>query len=350
MIKQRNIRIGMALLLAGSMSGCAGWGSSNQANLNDSTEARLVEAQQSLDDSKNPGGINGAFSDAKQAVSDAFTIEPRVIKAPDPLALSNQPNEIGADVFLTAGAFFETQGQLDRAKQQYERALQNDPNQIMALVSLARLTDRMGNSVEAEAIYGRALAAHPDSALVHNDLGLYHARKGQPEKAAVELEQAARFDGSNLRYGNNYATVLVELGQYEQAFAQLSTTSSPAEAHYNLGFLLHRNDQPQLARQHFAEAARLNPNLQQAHAMLARLAAEEQQQAQAYHAANQYQAAPAQQPGASPAMHQPQWSPAPGGDTSPASQQYQPQGERGQPASYTAGRPSVQQLPPVNQR
>lgn len=358
MTRNRTLRFGVAVLLAGTMSGCTSTfpfsSASREPDIAESSEARMAEAQKSLEAyksqqrssgsqvagaEKSSGGIMGSLSSATQSVQDAFTFQPRVNQAPDPLALSNKPAKIGADVFLTAGAFFEGQGQLDRARQQYERALESEPNHVVALVSLARLSDREGNSVEAEAIYQRALAAHPQSGLAHNDLGLFHARKGHPQQAAAELQRAVECEPENMRYGNNLATVLVELGQYEPAFAQLRKTSQPAEAHYNLGFLLHRNGQDRLAAQHFTEAVRLNPGLQPAQDMLARLNSQQQQQAQAYRAAEQYQSAPAGYQGQAPVNPQPQWNSSPAG---PPNQPY------GTP-TYTATRPGVQQLPPVQQ-
>ena len=370
MIKHTTTRFGIAVVLAGSLSGCASnWPfstASQEPEFPDTTEARLVEAQKSLDQYKaqhgagspspeNSGGISGALGSATQAVQDAFTIEPRKGKSPDPLALSNKPKKIGADVFLTAGAFFEGQGQMEKAREQYQRVLQDDADHLLALVSMARLSDRMGNSGEAESFYKRAIAAHPQSALAYNDLGLFYARKHQPQQGVAALAKATALEDSNLRYSNNYAALLVEVGQYDRAFEQLRNSSTPAEAHYNLGFLLHRNNQDQLAQQHFGEALRLNPQMEQAQAMLARLNSQghqAQRQAQAYQAAESYQAVPsgyqADAPRPGPAS---QYTPAPQRSVSPSpAQEYVPYGGAPGQQAYTAGNQPLQHLPPVNQR
>ena len=333
MIKHKKNRLGMTLLLAAASTGCAGWPGQTASTDDsfDSTEQRLVEAQKQIDAYKEkqqsasygPGYANKSEPSFMGSIQEAFTPEPTVNKPADPVALANKPNQIGADVFLTAGAFFDSQGQLDRAKGQYERALTAEPNNLLALVSLARLADKRGNAVEAETIYNRAIAAHPTSALAYNDLGLFHARKGQTEKAVAALGSAASLEPENVRYNNNFATLLVEAGQYDKALAQLSKTSGPAEAHYNLGFLLHRNQQDQLAVHHLNEALRLNPRLQQAHVMLAKLQSTSQAQAQA-----------------APAQYQPQALVTP-------SQEYVPYGGSREASVYTANQPSVRQLPPV---
>jgi hypothetical protein len=72
-------------------------------------------------------------------------------------------------------------------------------------------------------------------------------------------------------YRNNLATVLVEAGRPNEAFAQLAATSEPAVAHYNLGYLLHQRGQSQPAADHLQRALLLNPSLSPASQLLAEI-------------------------------------------------------------------------------
>jgi Tfp pilus assembly protein PilF len=163
----------------------------------------------------------------------------------------------------------ENQSKFPEAEQQYEKALKASPNDLNALVGLARLHDRQGQSVKAVQFYERAVKSHGKDALVYNDLGLYYARQKQLDKSIQYLAKAVDLQPDNARYRNNLATVLVESGRTGEALAQLSRANSEAVAHYNVGFLLHKRGQQNEAVQHLQQAIALDPDLTPAREMLA---------------------------------------------------------------------------------
>lgn len=215
--------------------------------------------------------VTGALKKATATVAGALTIKPRVDKAADPLSLDNMPKKIGVDLCYQAGRMAEANGNPAAAIKQYERGLEDTPNHLPTLISLARLYDRQDQFDKAEAMYQRALEAEPDNALAHNDLGLCLARHNRPEPALAALRQAVKLEPNRKLYRNNLATVLVDLGRIDDAWTELTVVHPPAVAHYNLGYLLYHAGNVPRARQEFTQAKQADASLAAADQMLRQL-------------------------------------------------------------------------------
>jgi Flp pilus assembly protein TadD len=133
------------------------------------------------------------------------------------------------------------------------------------------LYDRQGESSKAVETYRRALKAHPNSALVYNDLGLCYARQESHDQAAQYLTKAVDLDPDNARYRNNLATVLVAAGDTNGAVRQLAAANSEAVAHYNVACLLQMQGRPDEAVQHLHLSLERNPNLAEARQLLTQM-------------------------------------------------------------------------------
>lgn len=132
--------------------------------------------------------------------------------------------------------------------------------------------DRLGTLGEAERLYRLAMEADPSSAAAVNDLALCLARQGQLDSSAVTFLQAISMRPEKPLYRNNIATVLVEMGLYDDAKSHLVAAYPPATASYNLGHLLVNRGMQQEAINAFQESLAYDPNLAAAHDMLASLA------------------------------------------------------------------------------
>ena len=214
--------------------------------------------------------ITKAWKSTSNSVASALTIKPKTDPADDPTSLNN-PATVSASTHLATGRLLESRQDFVRAQKEYEKAIELEPKNLMALVSLARLHDRQGSPDQAIATYQKALQAHPKSALVHNDLGLCYARKRDLPSAVSMLHKAVEIEPGKANYRNNLATVLVESGRTEEALKHLLAVHAPAEAHYNLAFLLNHRGQADMARRHLAQAVSLDPAFAPAQQMLAQL-------------------------------------------------------------------------------
>jgi tetratricopeptide (TPR) repeat protein len=206
------------------------------------------------------------------AVGGAFAGRPQDGAVDDPLRLDNQPKKVGPEVYVAAGRLLENQGKYAEAEGQYNKALSMAPNDVSAMVGLARLYDRQGHPAKAIELYHRALKADPASAMAYNDLGLCHARQRQVDKSLMALGKAVQLQPDNAKYRNNLATVLVDAGRTDEALRELSMLGSPAVAHYNIGYLLHKKGNTPEALRHFQQALALDPALTPAQDMLTELA------------------------------------------------------------------------------
>lgn len=204
--------------------------------------------------------------------TEKLAIKPKVIPAKDQTSLSTEPVQLSAEVFIRAARIHEGRGNFAEAKDQYQKAIEHEPKSTTAIIGLARLHDRQQEFAEAEQRYRQAAQMEPNSALVWNDLGLCFARQKRSDEAIEMLERAIKLQPHNKMYRNNLATVLVEVGRTDTAWAHLTAVNEPAVAHFNMGFLLHKQQQNDVAAQHLQMALQADPSLAAAQKLLASIA------------------------------------------------------------------------------
>jgi Flp pilus assembly protein TadD len=138
-----------------------------------------------------------------------------------------------------------------------------------ALLKEALALHQAGRVREAEDIYRRILAAHPEHPKANHFYGVTALQGGNPAAAAEYIAKAIRLDPRDASFRNNLGTALTELGKLDEAAASfeeaLSLDPSSAMAHHLLG-------EARLKQENFAEAASLasraislNPEYAEAH-------------------------------------------------------------------------------------
>jgi tetratricopeptide (TPR) repeat protein len=148
-----------------------------------------------------------------------------------------KPSNPGANLYVKAAQLCEARNQFSQAITHYHKALEIDSQDLPALLGLARLYGRLGQPSKALSLYELAVADHPDSSAVFNDLGLCYAKQERWNDALANFQRAIRMQPENTRYRNNIARVLVVTGRPDQALQELATVFPPAVARYNVGFL-----------------------------------------------------------------------------------------------------------------
>ncbi len=214
-----------------------------------------------------------ALKKAGSRVTRALTPKPKVTPAADPVSLASGIPDLGADVYYHAGQLAEEKNRPDEALRQYAKSLEKDSSYLPSLIASARLLERLGKREEAARVYQEAIRLHPESPAPYNDLGLSLSRRRQWKAAEAAFRRAAELAPKQPRYRNNLAMVLVEQERLDAALTELQGALPPAAAHYNLAFLLNKRGQVAAARQHLEQALKLDPSLQAARVMLAKLAA-----------------------------------------------------------------------------
>jgi tetratricopeptide (TPR) repeat protein len=192
---------------------------------------------------------------------------PRVDEQDDVIRLDKKPKAT-ADFFIAAGDLAKSRGDMNNAVAQYQQAVRVEPKNVNALRHLGKQHVDMQNYTEAEKTFASAVAVAPTDPAPLNDLAICLAQQKRFDDSIVNLNKAIALRPHLTAYRNNMADVLVKSGRPREAFEHLAVVHSKADAHYNLGFLLRQEGQFDAARQHFATAAQIDPQLDAAHQAL----------------------------------------------------------------------------------
>src|SRR5437764_8504004 len=82
---------------------------------------------------------------------------------------------------------------------------------------LAKQHHAAGRMAEAEAIYRRLLAQHPNSAALLHRLGILMNQRGEGAAAAQLIERAIQLDPAAAEIHNNLGVVYGSMGRHEDA-------------------------------------------------------------------------------------------------------------------------------------
>ncbi len=179
----------------------------------------------------------------------------------DELSLDRQVGAISPELAIASAKLAERSQQIDRAREQYQRAVTTAPNNLAALRAAAHFEDRQGQFGAAEHLYRRAMAASGGDASTLNDLALCTARQGRLDESQALLQQAVAKVPDKPLYRNNLATVLVEKNEIDGAIAELSAVHPPGVAEFNVARLLEKRGRGAEAATYFAQAAAIDPSL-----------------------------------------------------------------------------------------
>lgn len=211
--------------------------------------------------------MTSAVGKAKNAVTNTFTARPT---DEDPTSLATMPQNLGPEIWVANGQLFETQNNYAKAMDNYTKALEAEPANVSALLSIARLYEKQGNHRESAEFFGKALAVQPDAG-IFNELAMSQKTSGSLAEAQATIKKAIELDPSNVRYRNNLADLLVAGGRSDEAVQQLEQVFPPAVANYNVAYMHFSNQNIAAAQQHLKLALQADPNLQQARDLMDRL-------------------------------------------------------------------------------
>jgi tetratricopeptide (TPR) repeat protein len=176
----------------------------------------------------------------------------------DPLRLDRK-TEVNAEVLVANGRLWESTGNLQKAMENYTKALEKEPGYPDALTNIARLHYRQGNHQQAADFFGRAIKENPNDAGLYNDLGLTLSKLNNYAAADQTLTRALQLAPGTSRYANNLASVKFEAGNKTAAFEVLSANNKPAIAHFNMAYLHYKHGEMNDAQTHLSEVVKFAP-------------------------------------------------------------------------------------------
>ncbi|MDZ3991616.1 tetratricopeptide repeat protein [Pseudomonas sp. Teo4] len=177
-------------------------------------------------------------------------------------ALEKQPEDAAAQVHLAR--LYLHENDYDQAAAALQRSLAVDPDGLDALATQVRLLERQGKHDESRQVLAKALALRPDSAFLQNELGLWLNRHEQREYALLALARAVELEPDNTDYRYALAVTLHDLEQGDAAQKQLETLLSRQPANRRARLLLiqywKETGQLQNVQVLLAELERQNPD------------------------------------------------------------------------------------------
>jgi tetratricopeptide (TPR) repeat protein len=181
-----------------------------------------------------------------------------------------QPKDV--EPHLAAGRLFEDANKFAEAEQEYKQALALDPGSD-ALTALANIYMRGRRFVEAEEYLRKLVAAHPDNAAAHVQLGRVLAAEGKNDDAIAELQAGVKLAPGDASVQRDLADIYTTAGEDEQSEsayrALVAAHPNEAELHRGLGQALLRQKKFPEAQQEFLITIKLKPDLGEAYGDLA---------------------------------------------------------------------------------
>jgi tetratricopeptide (TPR) repeat protein len=178
---------------------------------------------------------------------------------------------------VAAGHLLEQDNKFADAEQEYKQALALDPASD-ALAGLANVYMRGRRFPEAEEYLRKLVAAHPEQAGAHAQLGRVLAAEGKNDEAIAELQKIAKTPSADASVQRDLADLYYVAGKDEEAEAAyralLAAHPNEAELHHALGRTLLRQKKFQEAQKEFLATVRLKPDLGDGYGDLAFAASE----------------------------------------------------------------------------
>jgi serine/threonine-protein kinase len=151
--------------------------------------------------------------------------------------------ELPASSLYLLSAALREQGAAERAEVVLRRAVQLHPADFWVHVALGWLLEKRGKQVSAAVLEERvghlraAVAARPQSAPAHNNLGITLYAKGDLEGAIAAYRQALKLDPTYALAHNNLGLALREQGDLDGAIAcyRKALALAPKDAHAHVG-------------------------------------------------------------------------------------------------------------------
>ena len=183
--------------------------------------------------------------------------------------MSKQAQTLGLQQAIDLAAQHHKEGRLSQAETAYQRILESDPNQPIALHLLGVVAHQTGKNDVAVDLITRAIAIDPDLAEAHSNLGTALRELGKLEEAVTSYHKALALKPDYADAHNNLGNALKDLGKPEEAVASyhkaLNLKPDLAEAHNNLGNALRDLGKPEEAISSYQKALNLKPDYVNAH-------------------------------------------------------------------------------------
>jgi Flp pilus assembly protein TadD len=166
-------------------------------------------------------------------------------------------------------------GQLPRARESFERAIELDPTHVKSLLNLSRVLLELKEPREASERVRAALQLDSTSGEAHRLMGRVLTELGESETALESYRTALILDAHDVWAMNNMGLVLIQLGRFDDALRPLARAvqldSGVAVFRNNFGMALERTGHFVAAAESYRAAVSIDPRYTKASSSLARI-------------------------------------------------------------------------------
>lgn len=143
-------------------------------------------------------------------------------------AVKADPKQPG--VHFGLGYLLWTGSQYDEAAQQFQAELDNNPDNVQALVYLADTFIRMNQPERAQPLLEKAARRDPRFEMTYLEMGILDSQSGQNQEALRELRRAAALDPNDVQVHWRLARVYQAMGKKQEANIEFNKTKALTKA------------------------------------------------------------------------------------------------------------------------
>lgn len=170
------------------------------------------------------------------------------------------------------GVYCEDLGDIDRAIQEYQKALKSDPESSLLHLNLASAFIKKNDAVSAIAQLKQSIGLAPDAVEPHAILALVYAAQNNPDLAvqeyALALKNAAKLAPKNIEIYKSLGEIYLQQGKLKEAETifklVLGMAPADAQAHFYLGSIYYDSKDYIAAEKEFKAALKLKPDYHEA--------------------------------------------------------------------------------------
>jgi Flp pilus assembly protein TadD len=158
---------------------------------------------------------------------------------------------------------------LNVARQKYNEILQRDPNNVDALLGLAKMYRLTGENERLLETESRLRERHSNNAKVWEWIAVRQGQSREWDNAADSYHHAVKLDPDNRLYRIHLGFTLARGARYDEAWQWLSRSMRETEGRFNLAQMMIHNGHPEKARQQLEYVMQADPNFKPAAMQLA---------------------------------------------------------------------------------
>ncbi len=103
-------------------------------------------------------------------------------------------DEFTAEEFVSLGVTFHQQGDMDKAIDYYDKAIELNPQDVIAYTIRGSAKNELGNPQGAILDYNKAIELHPQNAIAYTNRGDVKQTLGDPQGAILDYDKAIEFN------------------------------------------------------------------------------------------------------------------------------------------------------------